>query len=59
VAYSGTPKFLREIGHRADVILVRVGQHNSDQILATLLDEIKVGKDQFGSGIFVGAEGHA
>ena len=52
-------QFLREIGHRADVILVRMGEHDPDQIGLALLDEIQIGEDQFGARVFIGAKGHA
>ena len=52
-------KFLRKIRHRADVVFVRVGQHDPEQVRLALLDEVEIGEDQFGAGVFVGAEGHA
>jgi hypothetical protein len=52
-------QFLREIGDCADVILVRVGQDDPDQVLLALLDEIQVCENQFGAGVLVGPEGHA
>ena len=48
-----------EIGHCADVVLMGMGQHHADQILAPLLDEFEIGEDQIDPGIFVAAEGHA
>ena len=48
----------REIGHGADMILVRMGQHHADKVLFALLDEIEVGKDQIDARIFVAAESH-
>ena len=51
-------QFLREIRHRADMILMGVGQDHAQQIGPPLLDEFKVGKNQLGSGIFGRAEAH-
>ena len=34
-----------EIGHRAQMILMRVSQHDADQVLAPLLDESRIGHD--------------
>ena len=48
-----------EIGHRADMILMRVGQHDAQQVLLAFLDELQIGENQFGAGVFVGAKGHA
>ncbi|KAG5730141.1 hypothetical protein E4T56_gene17636, partial [Termitomyces sp. T112] len=49
----------REIRHRPDVILMRMGQHDADQILAPLLDKGQIGKDQFAARIFIPGKGHA
>ena len=49
----------REIGNRADVILVRVRKDDADQVLAALLDEIEIGEDQLDTGIFIARKGHA
>ncbi len=41
------------------MIFMRVRQHDADQIILARLDEIEIGEDQFGTGIFVRAKGHA
>ena len=41
----------REIGHRADMIFVRVREDNADEIGEPFLDEFKVGKDQIDTRI--------
>ena len=49
----------REVRHRADMIFVRVGQHDAEQVLGAFLDKFEIGENQFDSRIFVGTEGHA
>ena len=53
------PQIGGEIGDRADVILMPVGQHDPDQILAALLDEFEFGQDQVDPGIIAVGKGQA
>ena len=48
-----------EIGHGAEMILVRVGQHQADEIVAMLLDEGGIGHDHVDARHRLVAEGHA
>ena len=48
-----------EIDHRAEMILMRVGQQQADDIVPLLLDEADVGKDDVDAGLGLAAEGHA
>lgn len=52
-------QFHREIGHRTDVVFVSMRQHDAEQIVQSVLDELQIGEHQFGAGIFVAAETHA
>ena len=52
-------QFLCEIGHGADMVLMRMSQHYANEVLLALLDEFQIGEDQLGAGILVGAKGHA
>ena len=48
-----------EIGDRAEMVLMRVGQHEADQLVAALLDEGRVGHDDVDAGRRLVAEGDA
>ena len=48
-----------EIGHRADMVLMRVGQDDAEQVVAPFLDEVEIGEDQVDAGIVGRREGHA
>ena len=48
-----------EIGDRADMVLMPVGQHDPEQILVPLFDEGEIGQDQVDAGIGRIGEGHA
>ncbi len=49
----------REIGNRADMVLMPVGQDDADQFLAALLDEFQFGQDQVDPRIIGVGEGQA
>ncbi len=49
----------REIGDRADMVLMAVGQHHAEQVVAPRLDEAQIGQDQLDAGIGRIGEGHA
>ena len=51
------PSQPQKIGHRADVILMRVGQHDAEEVLAPFLDEVEIGKDQIKKKILL-SEGY-
>ena len=48
-----------EVGDRADMILMGVGQDHADQAVCAFLDEFEIGEDQVDARIFVAAERHA
>ena len=48
-----------DVGQRADMVLMPVGQDDPDQILHPLLDEFEVGQDEVDARIFVVGEGQA
>ena len=48
-----------EIGHRADVILMPMGQDDAEQIVLLPLDKFQIGQDQFNAGIIWVGKGHA
>ena len=48
-----------EIGDRADMVLMAVGEDDAEQIVAPLLDEGEIGQDQLDAGIVGIGEGHA
>ena len=48
-----------EIGDRADMILVAVGQHDAEQVPGLALDELEVGQDQVDARISGIGEGQA
>ncbi len=48
-----------EIGHRAEMILMRVGEQQADDVVPLLLEEAYVGKDDIDAGLGVAAEGDA
>ena len=52
-------QFGGEIRHRADVILVPVGQNDRFELVEPGFDEIEIGKDQIDAGILSAGKGHA
>ena len=52
-------QFTREIGDGADVVLVRVGEHDAEQVARALFDELEIGEHQVDARVFVAREGHA
>ena len=52
-------KIAREIGNRADMVLVRVGEHDADEVLHPFLDELEIGEDEVDPRILAPREGHA
>ena len=48
-----------KLGERADVILVRMGDDDSDQIPLRLLDKTEVRHDEVDAGQFLACKGHA
>jgi hypothetical protein len=48
-----------EVGHRADVVLVRVGEDDAEQAVEPLLNELEVGEHQVDAGVVGIGEPHA
>ena len=48
----------RKVRDRADMILMAVSQHDSEQILGPVLDETEVGQHQINTGVVRVGEGH-
>ncbi len=48
-----------QIDHRAEMILMRVGQQQAGDVVPLLLDEADVGQDDVDAGLGLAAEGHA
>ena len=49
----------QEVGHRADVVLVAVGEHDPDDVLEALAEEPEVGQDQVDARLVLLGEEHA
>ena len=47
-----------EIGHRADMILVRMGQHDPEQVFRPFLDKFQIGKHQIDTRVPRVGKGH-
>ena len=52
-------QFRGEIGHRADMVFMTMGEHDTDQILDPVFDEFEIGEHQVDARILVTGERHA
>ena len=49
----------REVRHCADMILMRMGQHDRVELLAAFFDKFQIGEDQVDARVLVPRKGHA
>ena len=50
---------LEQVGHRADVVLVTVREHDADDVVEAVPDRAEVGQDQVDAGLVLLGEEHA
>ena len=50
---------LEQVGHRADVVLVAVGEHDAEDVVEAVADGAEVGQDQVDAGLVLLGEEHA